>query len=37
VTRKYAYIVYYMVDEDAEEIIVLAVKHPAQKPAHFDA
>ncbi|SRR5713101_4752519 len=31
VTRKYAYLVYYTVDEAADEIIILSVKHPAQR------
>jgi toxin ParE1/3/4 len=31
VTRRYAYLVYYMVDEAAEEIVVLNVKHPARE------
>jgi hypothetical protein len=30
VTRKYAYLVYYTVDEAAEEIVILNVKHPAR-------
>ena len=30
-TRKYAYLIYYTLDADAEEIIILNVKHPAQK------
>ena len=37
VTRKYAYIVYYLVDDLAEEIIILSVKHPAQRRDHEDA
>lgn len=37
VTRKYAYLVYYAVDEAADEIIILNVKHPAQKREHSDA
>jgi toxin ParE1/3/4 len=37
VTRKYAYLVYYTVDEAAEEIIVLNVKHPARRREHEDA
>jgi toxin ParE1/3/4 len=31
VTRKYGYLVYYIVDEMAEEIIVLTVQHPARE------
>jgi toxin ParE1/3/4 len=37
VTRKYAYLVYYTVDEAADEIIILNVKHPAQRREHEDA
>jgi len=37
VTRKYAYIVYYSVDDNAGEIAILAVKHPAQQREHDDA
>lgn len=37
VTRKYAYLIYYTIDADAEEIIVLNVEHPAQKREHSDA
>ena len=37
ITRKYAYLVYYTVDDGAEEITVLNVKHPAQKREHEDA
>src|SRR5258708_539208 len=37
ITRKYAYFVYYTVDDAAEEIIVLNVKHPAQRREHEDA
>jgi plasmid stabilization system protein ParE len=31
VTRKYAYLVYYMVDEVAGDIVILNVKHPARR------
>jgi plasmid stabilization system protein ParE len=37
ITRKYAYLVYYSVDEAAEEVIILNVKHPAQRREHEDA
>jgi toxin ParE1/3/4 len=37
VTRKYAYLVYYTVDEAAEEIVILSVKHPARRREHEDA
>jgi toxin ParE1/3/4 len=36
VTRKYAYLVYYTVDEVAEEIVILNVKHPARRREHED-
>jgi addiction module RelE/StbE family toxin len=34
VTRKFAYLVYYTVDDAAEEIVILNVKHPAQRREH---
>jgi toxin ParE1/3/4 len=37
VTRKYAYLIYYMIDEAAEEIVILSIKHPAQEREHGDA
>ncbi|HUD85582.1 MAG TPA: type II toxin-antitoxin system RelE/ParE family toxin [Xanthobacteraceae bacterium] len=37
VTRKYAYLVYYTVDEPAEEIVILNMKHSAQRRDHQDA
>lgn len=37
VTRRYAYIVYYTVDEVAGEIVILNVKHSAQRREHDDA
>ena len=37
VTRKYAYLIYYTVDEAAEQIIVLNVKHPARERDYEDA
>jgi|SRR5438874_1593133 toxin ParE1/3/4 len=37
VTRKYAYLIYYGVDEAAEEIVVLNIKHPARRREHEDA
>jgi toxin ParE1/3/4 len=36
-TRKYVYIVYYLVDEAADEIVILNVKHPARRREHEDA
>ena len=37
ITRKYAYLVYYMVNKEAEEIVILNVKHPARRREHEDA
>jgi toxin ParE1/3/4 len=36
VIRKYFYLVYYTLDEAADEIIVLSVKHPAREREHDD-
>ena len=30
VTPKYRYLVYYMIDEEAEEIAILTIQHPAR-------
>ena len=37
VTRKYPYLVYYRVDEAANEIIILTIQHPAREREHEDA
>jgi len=37
VTRRYPYLIYYAVDDAKEEIIILSVKHPAQRREHEDA
>lgn len=37
VTSKYAYLIYYTLDEAADEIVVLNVKHPARERDHEDA
>jgi plasmid stabilization system protein ParE len=36
-TRKYVYLVYYTVDEAAEEVVILNIKHPARRREHEDA
>jgi plasmid stabilization system protein ParE len=36
VTRKYGYLIYYVVDEAAEEITILSVKHKAREREHND-
>jgi hypothetical protein len=37
VTRRYAYLVYYTIDEPGEEIVVLTIQHPAREREHEDA
>jgi toxin ParE1/3/4 len=37
VTPRYRYLVYYTSDEKAEEIIILAIQHPAHEREHSDA
>lgn len=37
VTRKYAYLIYYAINEVADELIVLSVKHPSQEREHEDS
>ena len=37
VTRKYAYLVYYTVDDEAEEIIIVTIQHPAREREFEDA
>jgi plasmid stabilization system protein ParE len=34
VTRRYAYLVYYTIDDARSELVILSVKHPARKPEH---
>ena len=36
VTRKYGYLLYYMVDEPVEEIVILSVKHAARERDYQD-
>jgi toxin ParE1/3/4 len=37
VTRRYRYLVYYSVDAAAEEVVILAIQHPARDRRHRDA
>ena len=37
IAPRYGYLIYYLVDKAAEEIIVLNVRHPAQRREHEDA
>ncbi|MDE5453085.1 type II toxin-antitoxin system RelE/ParE family toxin [Bradyrhizobium sp. CSA112] len=36
-TRPYPYLVYYVADDEAEEIVILAIQHPAREREHSDA
>jgi toxin ParE1/3/4 len=36
VTRRYPYFVYYTVDAAAEEIVILAIRHPARERSYED-
>ena len=36
VTRRYPYLVYYTADDEAEEIVVLAIQHSAREREHSD-
>jgi toxin ParE1/3/4 len=37
VVRKYPYLIYYTLDQTAEEIVVLTIQHPARAREHEDA
>jgi toxin ParE1/3/4 len=37
VTRKYPYLVYYRVDEAAEEVIILTIRHASREREYEDA
>ena len=37
VTRRYPYLVYYVIDEATEEIVIIAIQHPAREHEHSDA
>ena len=36
VTRRYAYLIYYVVNDVAAEIVVLSIRHPARKREYED-
>jgi len=36
VTRRYAYIVYYSVDDAAQEIVIITILHPARERPYSD-
>ena len=37
VTDRYGYLVYYTVDMDAQEVVVISIRHPARKRKHKNA
>ncbi|AMA58405.1 type II toxin-antitoxin system RelE/ParE family toxin [Bradyrhizobium sp. CCGE-LA001] len=37
VTRRYPYLIYYTLDEEAGEVVILTIQHPAQAREHSDA
>jgi toxin ParE1/3/4 len=37
VTARYRYLIYYAVDQTAEEIVILTIQHPAREREHEDA
>jgi len=37
VTRRYKYLVYYVVNDSSEEIVILTIQHPAREGEHSDA
>ena len=37
VTPKYRYLIYYVIDEGAEEIVILTIRHPARSREYRDA
>ena len=36
ITRRYRYLIYYTVDREAEEIVVLTIQHPARRREYSD-
>jgi toxin ParE1/3/4 len=36
VTPKYHYLLYYMIDEEAEEVVMLTIQHPARSREYRD-
>jgi plasmid stabilization system protein ParE len=36
ITRRYRYLVYYTVDREAEEILILTIQHPARRREYSD-
>jgi hypothetical protein len=36
VTPRYRYLIYYSVDRDMDEIVILGLRHPARRREHSD-
>ena len=36
VTSSYRYLIYYMIDEGAEKVVILAIQHPARRREYRD-
>jgi hypothetical protein len=36
-TRQYPYLVYYTLDEEADEVVIVTIQHPAREREHSDA
>ena len=36
VTRRYPYLIYYSIDDEASEVVILAIRHPAQPREYTD-
>jgi plasmid stabilization system protein ParE len=36
-TRRYRYLVYYTLDEEIGEVVILTIQHPAREREHSDA
>lgn len=37
VTRRYAYLIYYQIDQSEDEIVVLSIRHPARRREYEDS
>jgi toxin ParE1/3/4 len=35
-TRRYSYLIYYRVDRDTDEIVILTIRHPARRREYAD-
>jgi toxin ParE1/3/4 len=37
VTRKYRYLIYYTIDDGAQEVVILTIRHPSRGRDYLDA